>query len=184
MLALQTITKCIAPSVTGEMNACLLGLVTGDEVRRALFQMHPPKSPGPNGMSPLFYQKFWRIVGSDVVGVVHESFFESGRVLKKLCYTHVVLIPKIEEPQNKSQLSLISLCNFLYKICAKVLTNHLKPLLSSLISPFQSAFIHGRLISDNSLLASEVSHFLHNKNGKEGFFALTLDLSEAYDVVE
>lgn len=66
-----------------------------------------------------------------------------------------------------------------------MLANRLKPILTSLISPFQSAFVPGRLISDNSLLAVEVGHFLHNKrSGKEGYFALKLDLSKAYDRVE
>lgn len=98
---------------------------------------------------------------------------------------HVVLIPKVKEPQDMSQLGPISLCNILYKICAKVLANRLKPLLSSLISPFQNAFVPGWLISDNSLLASEVGHFLHNKrSGKKGFLVLKLDLSKAYNQVE
>lgn len=84
-----------------------------------------------------------------------------------------------------TQLRPISLCNVLCKICAKVIVNHLKPFLSKLISPFQSVFVLGRLISDNFLVAAEVGHFLHNKrSGKYGFLALKLDLSKAYDYVE
>ena len=39
---------------------------SGDEVEEALFQMHPTKALGPDGMHALFYQKFWHIICGDV----------------------------------------------------------------------------------------------------------------------
>ncbi|XP_062021164.1 uncharacterized protein LOC133737669 [Rosa rugosa] len=84
-----------------------------------------------------------------------------------------------------SDLWPIALCNVLYKICSKVIANRLKLILPALISPFQSAFVPGRLITDNILVANEVAHFMHNKrDGNEGFMALKLDLSKAYDRME
>lgn len=47
------------------------------EVYDAVMQMHPSKAPGPDGMTALFYQKFWNIVGPTVVNVVSQ-FFNSG----------------------------------------------------------------------------------------------------------
>ena len=47
--------------VTPEMNQSLLQHYTTEEVQRALFQMHPSKSPGLEGVSPFFFQKFWHI---------------------------------------------------------------------------------------------------------------------------
>ena len=44
--------------VTPGMNATLLQRYTLEEVKTALFQMHPSKSPGPNGMTPFFFQKY------------------------------------------------------------------------------------------------------------------------------
>lgn len=39
----------------------------------------------------------------------------------------------------------------------------------------------GYLITDNTLVANELAHFIHNKRaGQEGFMALKLDLSKAY----
>ena len=44
--------------VSEEMARSLTCSYTEEEVRAALFQMHPSKSPGPDGMSPFFFQKF------------------------------------------------------------------------------------------------------------------------------
>ncbi|KAL0415790.1 UNVERIFIED_CONTAM: hypothetical protein Slati_3410900 [Sesamum latifolium] len=80
----------------------------------------------------------------------------------------------------------ISLCNVVYnKIESKTIANRLKPLLESIISPTQSAFVPGRLISDNILLAFELNHFMNTKSkGGQGWMALKLDVSKAYDKVE
>lgn len=101
-----------------------------------------------------------------------------------LNFTHVVLIPKVKEPQDMSQLRPIALCNVIYKIASKVLANWLKVFLPDIITPQQSAFVPDRLISDNSLVASLLAHFMHNnRRGNEGFLALKLDII-AYDRLE
>lgn len=112
------------------------------------------------------------------------SILQSGHLGKEICFTHVVLVPKVNEPQDMSHLCPISLCNVIYKIGAKVIANRLKGM-ATIISPNQSAFMPGRLIYDNSLVAAEIRHFLHNKmSGRDGFFALKLDISKSYDRVE
>ena len=79
--------------VTLEMNQSLLQNYTVEEVHCALFQMHPLKSPGPNGMSPFSFQNFWHIVGVDVTNAVL-YVLHSGRMLHKMNFTHIVLIPQ------------------------------------------------------------------------------------------
>ena len=70
---------------------------SADEVKTTLFQMGLTKTPGPNGMNALFYQKFWHIVGNDVTNVVLD-FLNIGFMLLELNHTHIVLIPKVKSP--------------------------------------------------------------------------------------
>lgn len=79
----------------------------------------------------------------------------------------------------------IALCTVAYKSSRRQMANRLKPILECIISEEQSAFVPGRLITDNIMVAFEMQHFLKRKNQrKEGFAALKLDMSKAYDRVE
>ena len=79
----------------------------------------------------------------------------------------------------------ISLCNVKYKLISKVLANRLKVILPYIIFENQGAFLSGRLIIDNVLIAFELMHYLeHKKEGINGFAVIKLDMSKAYDRLE
>ena len=61
--AVEEVVQVVESVVTPDINEDLLRPFSLDEVKQALFQMHPSKSPGPDGMTALFFQKFWHIVG-------------------------------------------------------------------------------------------------------------------------
>jgi hypothetical protein len=64
-----------------------------------------------------------------------------------------VLILKTRNPQEMKEYWPISLCNILYKICSKVLAMRMREFLDDIIAEEQSAFVLGRLITDNVLVA-------------------------------
>ena len=166
------------------MNASLCCDFKAWEVENALKQMAPLKAPGPDGMPPLFYQNFWSLVGSNVTtSIMH--YVNTGSLPTPLNHTFITLIPMTKNPERVTEFRPTSLCNVLYKIFLKVLANRLKRVLPHLISKHQSAFIKGHLITDNIMVAFETLHYMKNRNsGKNGFMALKLDISKAYDQVE
>jgi len=185
--SLGNVEECISPTatqVTNEMNSWLPHNFLGEEVQRALFQMHPLKSPGPDGYHAVFYQKNWRTVGRDVCKAVL-FYLNGGQLDAGLTTTNIVIIPKVNSPSKLTDYRPISLCNVLYKLISKVLANRLKIILPQIFSPEQSAFVLGRLIADNVLVAFETLHTMATRlSGKEGFMALKLDMSKAYDGME
>ncbi|KAL6195924.1 hypothetical protein ACLB2K_031541 [Fragaria x ananassa] len=146
--------------------------------------MHPSKAFGSDGMSSFFFQKYWDLIGNEVSNAVI-SFHTMKEAPQDLNFTYMVLIPKVKEVQNMTQLRSIALCNVIYKIASKVLANKLKSFFPAIISPEQNVFVLDRLISDNTLVASELAHYMHKlRRGQEGFMALKLDISKAYDRLE
>ena len=70
-----------------------------------------------------------------------KEFFVSGRFVKSINHTFIVLIRKKEEPDGLDDFRPISLCNFIYKVISKIVANRLRSVIDSLISPFQLAFV-------------------------------------------
>lgn len=132
----------------------------------------------------MFFQIYWAIVKQDVDEFC-KNFFDHGVLPENVNHTLVCLIPKVKQPTQVSDLRHISLCNVLMRILSKVMANRLKPCLNSVISGQQSAFIEGRLLTDNALVAFKINHYIHRKTqGKCGVAALKIDVAKAYDRLE
>jgi len=161
----------VSRRVTPAMNTLLNAPFSREEVQKALFSIGDLKAPGQDGLHAIFYKRFWNMLGDDLVvqvlGAVNSATIPSG-----WNDTMIVMIPKVENPDKVAQFRPISLCNVVYKVISKMLANRMKGILEEIISDHQSAFVPGRLITNNILLAYECIHTLKKKNGKKGFCAV------------
>ncbi|KAL0367300.1 UNVERIFIED_CONTAM: hypothetical protein Sradi_3620100 [Sesamum radiatum] len=129
--------------------------VMEDEVKQAIFDIDETKAPGPDGYSSAFFKAAWPVVGGEVTRAIME-FFRTGRLLKQVNATLITLIPKVSNPTVVGEFRPISCCNVLYKAITKILVQRMRGTLDKLISPSQNAFVPGRSIGDNVLLAQEL----------------------------
>ena len=97
-----TLIDAIEPVVTIDMNDSLTQEFNAEEVHRALKQMHPKKSPGPDGMPLFFYQHFWSLVGDYVTKTVLD-FLNHDIIPPNFNETHGVLIPEIKKKKKKKK---------------------------------------------------------------------------------
>ncbi|KAF3773390.1 Transposon TX1 uncharacterized protein [Nymphaea thermarum] len=105
----------------------------------------------------------------------------SGPLALEFNQATCVLVPKCPNPTDVTHFRPISILGTPYKIIAKLLSLRLAPVMSSIISPFQVAFIKGQRLQDAVVLANEVVHSLYCLRLPS--FILKLDISKAFDSV-
>lgn len=157
---LDTCLDGILILVTKEMNDSLNAMASEQEKKEAMLSLGSLKAPGPDGLNGLFYKTHWETIKVDICNSV-QNFFATGTLPEEVNEAVVALVPKTPLPESVLHYRPISCCNFMYKIISKIYVSRLKCFMDSLISPNQSAFIGGRLIQDNIIIAHEV--FMHSK---------------------
>jgi hypothetical protein len=181
---IECCTSSLNCVVSEEMNTKLTTTFMVEEIKMALDQMAPCKAPGLDGFTADFYQQQWTTVGNEVCEAAL-YFLNTAQMDEAINVTNIALIPKVKDPKCVTDFRPISLCNVLYKIISKVLANRLKTILPMVIFQNQSAFLPGRLITDNILAVYETLHTMHTRLwSKVGYMGIKLDMSKAYDRVE
>ncbi|CAM8912119.1 unnamed protein product [Rhodiola kirilowii] len=176
--------QCIPRLVSVDHSRVLMNPYTEYEIKVALFQLYPYKAPGLDGYPAGFFQRFWNVIKVDFIEACY-SILNEGIVPTGINETLIVLIPKQSSATRMEDYRPISLTSVVSKTVAKVIVNRLQQILPEIISPAQSAFVKGRLITDNFLIAHEIAHFIKNtRYGSKSYGSLKLDMSKAYDRVE
>lgn len=188
---LGTKDQCEAPSpdvivcgpvLNSELCEGLICAVSDEEILTALKSIGNDKSPGPDGYNSNFDKSTWSIIDPSVCAAVKE-FFINGRLLRQINHTILALIPKTTHASEVGDFRPIACCNVLYKLISKVLASRLAGVLDSLVDKSQSAFVSGRLISDNiQLVAALVMHYQRKRTAPKCM--LKVDLRKAYDSID
>ena len=184
----NNLDKLIVPNLSKEGVEMVSSVPTVDEVKDVVFSLGSNKAPRPYGISAHFFKFYWNIFfWGGGVGEVAEaiiSFFIRGYMLKEINRSFIALIPKGNNVASVNQFKPFSLCNVLYKIISKLLANRLKKVIYKLVSLWQTAFIPGCKIQENTILAQEILHAMKKKKGKTSWMALKIDMEKTYDRLE
>lgn len=166
--------------VSEDENKLLTAPFSEEEIKAALFSCYAEGAPRPDGLSFIFYHKFWDLIKGDLVDLFAD-FHKGSLDLSRLNFALVTLIPKVGEATDMKQFRPISLLNCSFKNFSKLLTLRLSAVAQRIVSPTQSAFIKGRFILESVVVAHEVVHSI-NKSGEPGVI-LKLDYEKTYDRV-
>ena len=154
--------------------------ITGDELQEAVRSLNKDKSPGLNGLTSEFYQKFWPQLRYKYHEFINHAFHTSIPVTLNTSVT-TLLYKERGDVDNLANYRPLSLINTDIKILSKVLTNRLKPMLPIIISRFQTA-VFGRQIDHTVHLTRDLVD-LANKEDLEAAF-IFLDQEKAFDRVD
>lgn len=173
--------ELIPRMISQEQNVRLTSIPDMDELKNVVFSMNHNSTAGPDGMNGYFFQKFWHIINTDLIGVI-QAFFSGQMIPKLFSRSCIVLITEVNNPSKLIEFRTINLSNFISKIISKLLSNILEPILSSLISLNQSGIVKGRSISNNIMLAQEIIHTIKKTNIVRNVI-IKLDMAKAYERV-
>lgn len=163
-----------------EENDVLTKPFSKEEIKSVVFSCYAEGALGLDGVSFLFYQRFWDLIKNDLLAMFND--FHQGRLdLYRLNFSMITLIPKEEGARSMKKFRPISLINCSYKIFSKALTLRLGKIIDRLVSPHQSAFIQGCYILESVVISHELVHSVHNSN--EPGCVIKLDYKKAYDRV-
>lgn len=138
--------------ITDAENKELTQPVSVEKIRSALWAMAEDKTPEPDGFPLFFFRRYWPIIQVKM-GEAVIKLFATGEMLETWLRIFVTLVSKRSNAIETCHYRSISLCTTLYKIYARLIVERMKHILPRLICPEQGAFIRGRSITDNIIIA-------------------------------
>ncbi|XP_026417385.1 uncharacterized protein LOC113312866 [Papaver somniferum] len=139
--------------ITKEDHEMIEAIPSEDEIKATIFAMDQDSAPGPDGFSGCFYRACWNIINQDVVEAI-QFCWKRRFIPKGLNSNFLVLLQKTIGARNTNQFRPIGLSNVMFKNFTKILSTRIGQLMHKLVSPQQVAYVKGRCIQNQILLAS------------------------------
>lgn len=155
--------------------------ISTNELIEALSQLPKDKTPGPDGFTARFYLHFKAFLVPHLKSLI-DSFLLDGKSQGSFTQAMLCLIPKKDkDPSLCKNYRPISLINTDCKIYAKLLALRINKVIPDLINIYQSGFVKGRSITDNSRTFLNIIHLA--SKAVSPVAAITLDAEKAFDRV-
>ncbi|XP_026435828.1 uncharacterized protein LOC113333618 [Papaver somniferum] len=152
---------------------------TDEKVKKVVSDLDPDSAPGPDGFVGWFYRTTWEVIGKDFTKAT-KFCWNRGFIPNGLNSNFLLLLPKVKNAKRANQFRPIGLMNFSFKVIIKIITSRLGGIIQKIVSPQQAAFIKGRNIQDQIVLASELVNELDTTR-RGGNIGSKLDITQAYD---
>lgn len=163
------------------LNQLMCSIPSDEEIKSTIFKLNPNKAPGPDGLTSAFFKASWETIGLEVVAAI-KNFFASNFLPAMTNATILSLVPKFPGASKVTDYRPISCLNTIYKVISRLLVKKLKPMLSTLILPSQTAFVKGRLLIENTTLAGELVNVYHKNKGPKKI-TIKVDITKAFDTL-
>ena len=168
------------PNLSEEACASCEGMLTNEELKKAVYSMENDKSPGIDGLTTNFYKQFWPILGDKLTSVCNHAF-HAGHLSITQRRGIITLIFKKGDRSLLKNWRPITLLTTDYKILTKALANRLQRVLPSIIHTDQTASVRGRTINDNTRLLHDVISYANERNVP--LAVISVDQMKAFDRV-
>lgn len=173
----------LLPAVEDERRTYLETSITIDEVKQAISELSPGKTPGPDGLCGAFYKAFVDEL-SPILCALYAEAYELKTLPPSFSKSHTVLIPKTEDAKELMSVNAyrpITLTNVDYKILMKVLAKRLQTVMKDLVGQHQTCGIKGRSITTNIHVTRSILECCDCMQSAVAL--LQIDLEKAFDQV-
>ncbi|XP_058733515.1 uncharacterized protein LOC131605139 [Vicia villosa] len=152
------------------------------EIKEVVWSFEGSNSSGPNKYNFFFIRKCWKFLKKDFYKFFNDFHGGSDVFFKATISSFLTLIPKKYNPSNLDDYRIIFLVGCLYKALTKLLGIRLKyVVLAKLVSHCQSAFVLGRHLLDDVLVANAEVDFALKE--KKSYLLYKVDFKKSYDKV-